>query len=84
MKPGSGSCNRALPPFAYSAHRDYEKAQPHAEELLLIEWPRPEKEPTQYWVSTLPPTTKLKAWIQMAKHRWILERDYEELKQELV
>jgi SRSO17 transposase len=65
------------------AHRDYEQAEPHQEEWLLIEWPRKEKEPTKYWVSTLPPTTKLKALIKMAKHRWIIERDYEELKQEL-
>jgi len=66
-----------------AAHRDYWKAEPHAEEWLLIEWPRGEKEPTKYWVSTLPPITKLKALIKMAKHRWIIERDYEELKQEL-
>jgi SRSO17 transposase len=65
------------------AHRDYEQAEPHQEEWLLIEWPREEQEPTKYWVSTLPPTTKLKALIKMAKHRWIIERDYEELKQEL-
>ena len=66
-----------------AAHRDYEKAKPHQEEWLLIEWPRAEKEPAKYWVSTLPPTTKLKALVKMAKHRWIIERDYEELKQEL-
>jgi SRSO17 transposase len=66
-----------------TAHRDYEQAEPHQEEWLLIEWPRKEKEPIKYWVSTLPPTTKLKALIKMAKHRWIIERDYEELKQEL-
>jgi SRSO17 transposase len=66
-----------------AAHRDYEKAEPHGEEWLLIEWPRGEAEPTKYWMSTLPPTTKLKALIKMAKHRWIIERDYEELKQEL-
>ena len=66
-----------------AAHRDYEKAEPHQEEWLLIEWPRGEAEPTKYWVSTLPLHTKLKALIQMAKHRWIIERDYEELKQEL-
>jgi SRSO17 transposase len=66
-----------------AAHRDYEKAEPHPEQWLLIEWPREEKEPTKYWVSTLAPTTKLKALIKMAKHRWIIERDYEELKQEL-
>jgi SRSO17 transposase len=65
------------------AHRDYWKAEPHAEEWLLIEWPRGETEPTKYWISTLPADTKLKALIKMAKHRWIIERDYEELKQEL-
>jgi SRSO17 transposase len=56
------------------AHRDYEKAEPHQEEWLLIEWPRGEKEPTKYWTSTLPPTTRLKALTKMAKHRWIIER----------
>ena len=66
-----------------AAHRDDEKAEAHAEEWLLIEWPRGEKEPTKYWLSTLPPTTQLKSLIKMAKHRWIIERDYEELKQEL-
>jgi SRSO17 transposase len=65
------------------AHRDYWKAEPHAEEWLLIEWPRGEAEPAKYWIATLPSTTKLKAFIKMAKHRWIIERDYEELKQEL-
>ena len=66
-----------------AGHRDYEKAEPHAEEWLLIEWPRGETEPTKYWISTLPPNTSLKALVKMAKHRWIIERDYQELKQEL-
>jgi SRSO17 transposase len=50
---------------------------------LLIEWPRGEAEPTKFWIATLPPNTQLKALTKMAKHRWIIERDYEELKQEL-
>ena len=66
-----------------AAHRDYEKAKPYAEEWLLIEWPRNEAEPTKYWLSTLPSNTALKALVRMAKHRWIIERDYQELKQEL-
>jgi SRSO17 transposase len=65
------------------AHRDYEKAEPHAEQWLLIEWPRNESEPTKYWISTLPPNTPLKALVKIAKQRWIIERDYQELKQEL-
>jgi SRSO17 transposase len=65
------------------AHRDYWKAEPHAEQWLLMEWPRGEAEPTKYWLSTLPANTSLKNLVKMAKHRWIIERDYEELKQEL-
>jgi SRSO17 transposase len=65
------------------AHRDYEQAEPHPEEWLLIEWPKREAEPAKYWLSTLPPETKLRNLVKMAKHRWIIERDYQELKQEL-
>jgi len=65
------------------AHRDYEKAEPYPAEWLLIEWPRGEAEPTKYWLSTLPENTQLRALVKMAKHRWIIERDYQELKQEL-
>jgi SRSO17 transposase len=65
------------------AHRDYEKAEPHAEQWLLIEWPKGEAEPAKYWLSTLPPETRLKHLVKIAKHRWIIERDYQELKQEL-
>jgi SRSO17 transposase len=65
------------------AHRDYWQAEPHAEEWLIIEWPKGEAEPSKYWVSTLPATAKLKYLISLAKQRWIIERDYQELKQEL-
>jgi len=65
------------------AHRDDWRAEPHPEEWLLIEWPRAEAEPTKYWLATLPPEAKLPDLVKLAKHRWIIERDYEELKQEL-
>ena len=65
------------------AHRDYWRSQPHPEEWLLIEWPRGEAEPTKYWLSTLPADTKLGDLVRLAKQRWIIERDYQELKQEL-
>jgi len=42
-----------------------------------------ESEPTKYWLSTLPADTRLVDLVKLAKHRWIIERDYEELKQEL-
>ena len=65
------------------AHRDYCKAEPYPEEWLLMEWPKGEAEPAKYWLSTFPAETKLKDLVKLAKHRWIIERDYEELKQEL-
>jgi SRSO17 transposase len=65
------------------AHRDYWHAEPHPQEWLIIEWPKAETEPTKYWISTLPPQTKLKDLVALAKQRWIIERDYQELKQEL-
>ncbi len=65
------------------AHRDEKRTEPHPEEWLLIEWPKEASEPTKYWFSTLPAETALKPLVKLAKHRWIIERDYEELKQEL-
>ena len=65
------------------AHRDYWSSQPRPEEWLLIEWPNQEAEPTKYWLSTLPAHTKLAHLVRLAKQRWIIERDYQELKQEL-
>ena len=65
------------------AHRDYWQDQPHPERWLLIEWPKNEAEPTHYWLANLPPETKLKDLVAMAKQRWIIERDYQELKQEV-
>jgi SRSO17 transposase len=64
------------------AHRDYWRAEPHPEEWLLIEWPEGESEPAKYWLSTLPADMPLTDLVCLAKHRWIIERDYEELKQE--
>jgi len=65
------------------AHRDQKRSHPYPEEWLLMEWPSGEAEPAKYWLSTLPAQTRLTALVRLAKHRWIIERDYEELKQEL-
>ena len=65
------------------SHRDYWRSEPHAEEWLLIEWPQDKKEPSKYWLSTLPATTSLVDLVGMAKLRWRTLRDYQELKQEL-
>jgi len=65
------------------AHRDDWRSEPRSEEWLLVEWPREESEPTKYWLSTLSENLKLRDLVRLAKHRWIVERDYQELKQEL-
>jgi SRSO17 transposase len=65
------------------AHRDEKRTEPRPEEWLLIEWPKGASEPTKYWLSNLPVKTALKPLVKLAKHRWVIERDYEELKQEL-
>ena len=65
------------------AHRDIWRKEPHPEQWLLIEWPREEKEPTKYWLSNLPASIPLRRLVLLAKQRWIIERDYQELKQEL-
>ena len=65
------------------AHRDYWRSEPRPEQWLLIEWPVSEKEPTKYWLSNLPATISLRKLVAIAKLRWRIERDYQELKQEL-
>ena len=64
-------------------HRDYWRAAPRPEEWLLVEWRAGEPEPTRYWLATLPETTRLRALVSLAKLRWCIERDYQDLKQEL-
>jgi SRSO17 transposase len=65
------------------AHRDTLRSEPWPEEWLLIEWPEGVKEPSKYWLSNLPPRTALKDLVHTAKARWLIERDYQELKQEI-
>jgi SRSO17 transposase len=66
-----------------SAHRDYWRSKPHPEQWLLIEWPSGETEPTKYSLNTLPATTTLKEMVEITKLRWRIERDYQDLKQEI-
>jgi SRSO17 transposase len=58
-------------------------AASRAEETLLIEWPEGEAEPTKYWLSTLDKSTSFRRLVDIAKMRWRIERDYQELKQEI-
>jgi SRSO17 transposase len=65
------------------AHRDYNLTESRPEEWLLIEWPEEAKEPTKYWLSTLPEGIAFHRLVDIAKLRWRIERDYQELKQEV-
>jgi SRSO17 transposase len=53
------------------------------QQWLLIEWPAKQPEPTHYWLSTLPEHTALNELVSVAHLRWRIERDYQELKQEI-
>jgi len=60
------------------------RGQPPPEAVwLLVEWPDEEKEPTKFWLASLPKSTSLVALVRLAKLRWRVERDYQELKQEI-
>jgi len=53
------------------------------QEWVLIEWPEGKAEPTRYWLSTEPRGIPLVRLVRKAKLRWRIERDYQELKQEV-
>jgi SRSO17 transposase len=61
----------------------HDRPEKLAKEWLLIEWPEGEKEPTKYWLSTLPKNIPFRNLIDAVKLRWRIERDYQELKQEV-
>src|SRR5882724_2612265 len=78
-----GSHERLTSRFARVRVRAAHRNQPRGEEWLLIEWPEGETEPTKYWLSTLPEDIIFERLVDLAKLRWRIERDYQELKQEL-
>jgi SRSO17 transposase len=65
------------------AYGDDRQGSSQPEQWLLIEWPAETEEPSGYWLACLPVSTPLKRLVGISKHRWMIERDYEELKGEL-
>jgi SRSO17 transposase len=61
----------------------HERPKKPTKEWLLIEWPAGEDKPTKYWLSTLPRNVPFRDLVDIAKLRWRIERDYQELKQEV-
>ncbi|SAL29834.1 hypothetical protein AWB64_02578 [Caballeronia sordidicola] len=66
----------------WTSHRDNWRATPRDEEWLLIEWSLGGIEPTKYWLSTLPEETVVQHLVHVAKMRWRIKRDCQDLKQE--
>ena len=59
------------------------KARLLPEQWLLIEWPADQAEPEKYYLSTLPEDTAPNDLVGAAHMRWRIERDYQDLKQDL-
>lgn len=76
-------CSRFAALRVRPAARDNWRHEPHPEEWLLIEWPEDEPAPIKYWLSSLPTDTPIAQLVDIAKLRWRIERDYQDLKQEL-
>jgi len=66
-----------------AAHRDYWRTEPRPEEWLLIEWPKGERSPTKSWLSNVSAETTITDLVNLVKLRWRIERDYQELKDEI-
>ncbi len=56
---------------------------PQPTHWLLCQWPADRDAPSKFWLSDLPANTSLVALVRLAKLRWRVERDYQELKQEI-
>ena len=65
------------------AYGDDRRGGLQPEQWLLIEWPSGAVEPAGYWLARLPVKISMKCLVGISKHRWVIERDYEELKSEL-
>jgi SRSO17 transposase len=50
---------------------------------FLVEWPLSEPEPSRYWSSNLPETATLQELVYWAKIRYLIEQNYQQLKDEL-
>jgi len=66
-----------------AAHRDTWRSEPRPEEWLLMEWPPGEDGPTKAWLSNVSDDASITDLVHLAKIRWRIERDYQELKDEI-
>ena len=66
-----------------TAHRAKLGWPPGKEEWLVVEWPAGKQEPVHYYMCNLSARTRLKRLVDIAKLRWRVERDYQDMKQEV-
>jgi len=59
------------------------RGAPRPDQWLLIERPPGENVTTKYFLVTLPASATLERLVSVTKMRWRIERDYQELKQEV-
>ena len=63
-----------------TAHRHSAGHAPGTEEWMLYEWIDGDEPRT--WLATVPADTPVKVLVRLAKLRWRIERDYQEMKNE--
>ena len=66
-----------------AAHPVVSDHLPPRQEWLIIEWPKEDEQPCDYWLSNLPPEASPKRLARLARLRWMIELDYRQLKGEL-
>jgi SRSO17 transposase len=66
-----------------ASHGFHEGREPGKELWLLVEWPVKTADPTKYFLCDLPAEYSLRRLVQVAKVRWKIEQDYQQLKEEL-
>lgn len=66
-----------------TAHGHARREPPGQEQWLMCEWPADADAPAKFWLSNLAASTSLTALVRLAKLRWRVERDYQEMKQEI-
>jgi SRSO17 transposase len=65
------------------SHGFHEGRKVGKEVWLLVEWPAEAAEPAKYFFCDLPGNYGLRRLVRVAKARWKIEQDYQQLKEEL-
>ena len=75
---GRFACLRVQP-----SHGRAEGKVEHPVVWLLVEWPPEAEKPTKFWLSNLDADTTLPELVRLAKIRWSVEQNYQQMKEEL-